>query len=77
VFVTHAPPFGYGAEAVNTDDEFHKGFECFTSFDVTYMPKYHLFGHLHLNGSPVSREAVELFGATTYVNSTGYRIIEL
>ncbi|MDR2529910.1 MAG: metallophosphoesterase [Oscillospiraceae bacterium] len=77
VFITHAPPYGYGSEAAGDCDDFHKGFECFASFDVTHMPKYHLFGHRHLSGSPVNREACELFGATTYINSTGYRIVNL
>jgi len=76
IFVTHAPPFGYGDEAFSGTDVFHGGFGCFAFFDVVHMPKYHLFGHKHLSGSPINRDAFEQFGATNYVNATGYRILE-
>lgn len=73
IFVTHAPPLGLG----DGDDEFHQGFESFLHINETYEPKLHFFGHRHLSGSPVNPNAVFQYGATTMVNASGYRIIDL
>jgi Icc-related predicted phosphoesterase len=73
IFVTHAPPLGFG----DGDDAFHRGFEAFLHINEMYEPKLHFFGHRHLNGSPVSTQAVLRYGATTLVNASGYRIIEI
>jgi hypothetical protein len=37
----------------------------------------HLFGHLHLSGSPVNRGAVFKYASTTARNVSGYRLIDL
>ncbi len=73
IFVTHAAPLGRG----DGPSQFHRGFSSFCRIDDTYSPKYHFFGHYHLSGSPVNNRAVSVFGATTCINATGYRIIEL
>lgn len=73
IFVSHAAPLG----RCDGDDDFHRGFEVFCHIDDVYKPKYHLFGHCHLSGSPVNNKAVAVFGETTMINSSGYRIIEL
>lgn len=73
ILVTHAPPIGIGDD----DDWFHRGFDAFLHINKTYEPKLHFFGHRHLNGSPVNSKAVTKNGATTMINASGYRIIDL
>ncbi len=73
IFVTHAAPL----DRCDGDDEFHRGFEAFCHINDNYDPKYHFFGHCHLSGSPVNSKAVTIMGATTMVNASGYRIIEI
>jgi Icc-related predicted phosphoesterase len=73
IFVTHAPPAGFGS----TDDEFHAGFDCFRDLTLEAAPKLHLFGHVHLSGSPVNKNAVAELGSTSVINCTGYRIIDI
>lgn len=73
ILVTHAPPLGFG----DGDDVFHRGFEAFLYINEMYEPKFHFFGHRHLSGSPVNSQAIIKYGATTLVNASGYRIIEM
>lgn len=72
ILVSHAAPLGRG----DGEDEFHRGFEAFCHLNDTYSPRYHLFGHCHLSGSPVNGKAVNVIGETTMINVSGYRIIE-
>ncbi len=71
ILVTHAPAYGLG----DSPGTFHEGFEAFRSLDETYRPALHLFGHKHLSGSPVKKDASLKFGDTDMVNVTGYRFI--
>ncbi|MDR0859281.1 MAG: metallophosphoesterase [Oscillospiraceae bacterium] len=73
VFVTHAPPTGFGSE----DDEFHAGFDCFRNLTLEYEPDLHLYGHVHLSGNPVNKHAAGTLGKTSVVNCTGYRFITI
>ncbi len=73
IFVTHSPSLGIG----DGNDEAHKGYECFLDFNAEYKPMLHLFGHLHLSGSPVNRGAVFKYASTTARNVSGYRLIDL
>jgi Icc-related predicted phosphoesterase len=72
VFVTHAPAFDLG----DGPDEFHRGFKCYRDFIERWQPMFHLYGHRHLRGSPVDKQALMTHGRTQLVNTTGYRIIE-
>ncbi len=74
IFVSHAPASGMGDGA-----GFHEGFRCFHEIHRDNAPRYHLFGHIHMGGSPVpgSRQGVYLSGATTAVNCAGYRFIDV
>lgn len=73
IFVTHSPCLGVGDAA----DEAHRGYQAFIDFNEQYKPKLHLFGHLHLSGSPVNRGAVFKCGDTTAINVSGYRLIDI
>jgi Icc-related predicted phosphoesterase len=73
IFVTHSPCAGVG----DGSDEAHKGYQSFLAFNEQNCPKLHLFGHLHLSGSPVNRGAVFKCGNTTSINVSGYRLIDL
>lgn len=73
IFVTHAAPLGTG----DAEDPFHKGFETFLSLDKNYEPRLHFFGHKHLSGSPVNKQALLKLGNTTLVNASGYRIVDI
>ncbi len=73
IFITHAAPLGLG----DGPDVFHQGFASFRYLDETYAPRYHFYGHYHLSGSPVNNKALLQHGATTLVNTSGYRIMEL
>jgi Icc-related predicted phosphoesterase len=67
------PPLGFG----DGDDEFHRGFAAVLHINEMDEPRIHFFGHRHLNGAPGSAQAVMKYGATTLVNASGYRIIEI
>lgn len=73
ILVSHAPALGLG----DGPDAYHKGFEALRFIDEEHKPQIHLFGHKHLSGSPVARENVFLFGGTSMINATGYRIIDI
>ncbi|MDR3149338.1 MAG: metallophosphoesterase [Oscillospiraceae bacterium] len=72
ILATHAPSFDLG----DGPDEFHKGFECYRDFIERWQPKFHLYGHRHLRGSPVDKRALLTHGETQLINTTGYRIVE-
>ena len=74
IFVSHAPAAGVG-DGVG----FHEGYRCFHSLYQLNRPRFHLFGHIHMGGSPVpgSRQGVYLVGATTALNCAGYRFIDV
>ncbi len=74
IFVSHAPAAGLGDGVA-----FHEGYRCFHALYELNRPRYHLFGHIHMGGSPVpgSRQGVYLSGATTAVNCAGYRFIDV
>ncbi len=45
ILVTHSPAKGLGDEDTLT----HQGFECFRNLIEKFRPKYHFYGHIHLN----------------------------
>ncbi len=73
ILVTHAPALGLGDEP----NSFHEGFDAFRWLDETWQPTYHLYGHVHLSGSPVDRRAFIQYGPTTLVNATGYKLLDV
>ena len=73
ILVTPAPALGLGDEP----NSFHEGFDAFRWLDETWQPTYHLYGHVHLSGSPVDRRAFIQYGPTTLVNATGYKLLDV
>ena len=71
VLVTHAPPFGIH----DADDVPHRGFKSFVWFMDLYQPRYLLHGHQHVYDS--REETITPRGATTIVNTYGYRLLEI
>lgn len=72
ILVTHAPAQGLG----DMDDPCHRGFICFRELMDQFQPKYHLYGHVHLQYTP-DRPRVRQYGGTTQVNASGKYLIEL
>lgn len=73
ILVSHAAAIGLG----DGEDIYHRGFEALRYIDETHEPKLHLFGHRHLTGNPIARDAMFRFKETTMINATGYRIIDI
>lgn len=71
VLVTHAPPFQIHDEP----DRPHRGFACFLWFIDHFKPHYLIHGHVHVYDNRMP--TVTQRGATTIINTYGYRILEL
>jgi Icc-related predicted phosphoesterase len=71
VLVTHAPPY----HIHDANDLPHTGFKVFTWFIDQYKPRYLLHGHKHIYDH--REESVTPRGATSVVNTYGFRIIEI
>ena len=71
VLVTHAPPY----HIHDGTDLPHTGFKVFTWFIDQYKPRYLLHGHKHIYDQ--REEAITQRGATSIVNTYGYRMIEI
>lgn len=71
ILITHAPPY----HIHDADDLPHRGFKSFVWFIENYKPRYHFHGHVHLYDMRAVRETQH--GATTIVNTYGYKVIEI
>ncbi len=71
ILITHAPPF----HIHDATDLPHTGFRSFVWFIDHYQPRYLIHGHMHLYDARTETETVR--GATTIINTYGYRILEL
>ncbi|MBI4788202.1 MAG: metallophosphoesterase family protein [Chloroflexi bacterium] len=71
VLITHAPPAGIH----DGPDLPHRGFKSFVWFIEHYRPRYLIHGHVHVYDS--RQETVTQHGATTIVNTYGYKILEI
>ena len=58
IVVTHAPPHGVG----DSDDDAHRGFECFLELIDRYRPRYLLHGHVHMRYGRVQTREREYHG---------------
>jgi len=71
ILITHAPPY----HIHDADDLPHRGFKSFVWFIENYKPRYHFHGHVHLYDRCTVRETQH--GATTIINTYGYKILEI
>ncbi len=71
VLITHAPPLGIH----DGTDLPHHGFESFVWFIDHFQPRYLIHGHMHIYDN--REETVTQRGATTIINTYGYRILEI
>ena len=71
ILITHAPPF----RIHDGTDLPHTGFKVFTWFIDQYKPRYLIHGHVHVYDN--REETVTTRGATTIINTYGYRIVEI
>ena len=72
IFLTHAPCCGYG----DLDDLPHKGFACFNTFIEQFKPRFHLYGHVHMDYGDIDRIIMHPSG-TTLINCYGMNLMEL
>jgi len=72
IFLTHAPCSGHG----DLDDLPHKGFACFNTFIEQFKPRFHLYGHIHMDYGNIDRVIIHHSG-TTLINCCGMYILEL
>ncbi|MFV9504469.1 MAG: metallophosphoesterase [Oscillochloridaceae bacterium umkhey_bin13] len=72
ILITHAPPLGIH----NGPDYPHRGFKAFLWLMDRFRPRYLIHGHIHLSyGYSDCIESVH--GATTVINTAGYRLLEI
>ncbi len=71
VMIAHAPPF----QIHDGTDRPHIGFKSFVWLINRYQPRYFIHGHMHIYDSR-DQTATQL-GATTVLNTYGYRILEI
>jgi len=71
ILITHAPPY----HIHDADDLPHQGFKSFVWFIENYKPRYHFHGHVHIYDARTPTETQH--GATTIINTYGYKILEI
>jgi uncharacterized protein len=71
VLVTHAPPY----KIHDAEDLPHNGFKSFVWFIDHYQPRYLLHGHKHVYDT--REKTVTERGATSVVNTYGYRLLDI
>ncbi|MDO5137785.1 MAG: metallophosphoesterase [Oscillospiraceae bacterium] len=72
IFLTHAPCRGYG----DLDDLAHTGFSCFNRFLADFRPKYHCYGHVHMEYSRIRRVSGHPSG-TQLINVSGMYLLDI
>jgi Icc-related predicted phosphoesterase len=71
ILVTHAPPY----KIHDGEDLAHHGFKAFVWFIDNYKPRYLFHGHMHIYDGRT--EMVTQRGATTIINTYGFKIIDV
>jgi Icc-related predicted phosphoesterase len=71
ILITHAPPY----HIHDAEDLPHRGFRSFVWFIDTYKPRYFIHGHVHVYDTRA--ETMTTRGATTVINTYGYKILEI
>jgi Icc-related predicted phosphoesterase len=71
ILVTHAPPYQLGDDT----DLPHRGFKSFVWFIDNYKPRYMVHGHVHIYDN--RQETQMQRGATTIINTYGYKILDI
>lgn len=71
VLITHAPPY----QIHDGTDDAHRGFKSFRWFMEHYQPRYLIHGHTHIYDKRA--ETITVYGATTIVNTVGYKILDI
>lgn len=71
ILLTHSPAFGIGDGA----DLTHTGFKTFIPLIEQYKPKYHVFGHMHLQFGKAPRSF--RYQDSTMLDAFGYTIIDI
>lgn len=72
ILLTHAPCRGYG----DLEDLPHQGFECFNRLLNDLKPRYHLYGHVHMEYGRIPKEPEHPSG-THLINVCGMHILEI
>lgn len=72
ILLTHAPCRGYG----DLEDLPHRGFDCFNSLFNELRPRYHCYGHVHMEYGMIDREAEHPSG-THLINVSGMYLLDL
>ncbi|MBQ3371063.1 MAG: metallophosphoesterase [Mogibacterium sp.] len=72
IFLTHAPCRGYG----DLGDLAHTGFSCFNRFLSDFRPKYHCYGHVHMEYARIRRVSEHPSG-TQLINVSGMYILDI
>lgn len=71
ILITHAPPY----RIHDGEDYAHRGFKSFVWFIKHYQPRYLIHGHVHIYDN--REETITACGATTVVNTYGYKILDV
>jgi Icc-related predicted phosphoesterase len=71
ILITHAPPH----QIHDAEDYAHRGFKSFVWFIEHYQPRYLIHGHVHVYDK--RDETLTVRGATTIVNTYGYKILDI
>lgn len=72
ILLTHAPCRGHG----DLNDLAHTGFDCFNKLLHELKPRYHCYGHVHMEYGMVRRESEHPSG-TRLLNVSGSYILEI
>lgn len=72
ILLTHAPCKGHG----DMEDLAHTGFDCFNKLLHELKPRYHCYGHVHMEYGMVRRESEHPSG-TRLLNVSGSYILEI
>lgn len=73
IFLTHAPCYGHG----DLEDIPHTGFKCFNRFHELVRPRYHCYGHVHLEYNALMKRGAEHPAGAKLINVSGMYILEI
>lgn len=71
ILITHAPPY----KIHDGEDLPHRGFKAFVWFLDNYKPRFHFHGHMHVYDARAATTTQR--GATSIINTYGYKILEI
>lgn len=72
ILLTHAPCKGHG----DMEDLAHTGFDCFNRLLEELHPRYHCYGHVHMEYGMIRRESEHPSG-THLINVSGMYILDI